>query len=510
MTDMLWTVVFLQVAMGGFDTFYHHELTERLAWRPSQAGELRLHGVRNLVYAVMFAAFGWSEPRGAAALALIALMLGELIITLWDFVEEDRTRRLPATERVTHTLLTLNYGVLLAMLVPLLARWAALPTAIVPAWHGLWSWLCAIAGIGVIVMGLRDLAAARRTARISPGEPAPLAAALKDRQAVLITGGTGFIGSRLVAALVTAGHDVTVLTRSRASAAGLPAPLRVITTLDQIPDDARIDAIVNLAGEPISNGLWTRRKRRRILRSRLQVTRGIVGLIGRLRKPPAVLVSGSAVGWYGLRGNEAMDETADGADCFSRGLCVRWERVAMGATARGVRVVHLRIGLVLAAEGGLLSRMLTPFEFGLGGPFGAGRQWMSWIHRDDLVRLVAHAIATPDLAGPVNGTAPAPVTNAAFAEALGRVLTRPAILPVPAAPLRLVLGAFADELLLGGQKVLPQAALRSGFRFTYPALDDALAAIVGRTGYSKPSPGGTTRLMAPARRRSESGWECRP
>jgi uncharacterized protein len=160
----------------------------------------------------------------------------------------------------------------------------------------------------------------------------------------------------------------------------------------------------------------------------------------------------------------------------------------MTAAALGVRVVCLRIGLVLGAEGGMLSRMLTPFEYGLGGPFGSGRHWMSWIHRDDLVRLAVHSIATPSLFGPVNGTAPAPVTNAAFTAALGRALARPAILPMPAAPLRIALGAFAEELLLSGQRVIPLVALKSGFRFTYPAIDDALAAIVGReqVPYAKP------------------------
>jgi len=479
MTELFWIVLFVQVGMGGFDTLYHHELTERLAWRPSQAGELALHGVRNLAYAVMFAALGWSEPHGAAALALMGLMIGELAVTLWDFVEEDRTRRLPATERINHTLLTLNYGIVLAMLLPVLARWSALPTAVLPAYHGVWSWLCGIAAVGVIASGLRDIAAARRAARIIVGDPAPLAGALAERSCVLVTGGTGFIGRRLVAALAAAGHDVTVLTRKRAHAADLLAPLRVITSLDQIVDDARIDAIVNLAGEPISNFPWTTRRRRRMLRSRLQVTRDIVRLTGRLHRPPAVLVSGSAIGWYGMRGDEILDEASAGAACFSRRLCVRWERAAMGA-ALGVRVVRLRTGLVLAAEGGVLSRMLTPFEFGLGGRFGSGRQWMSWIHRDDLVRLIVHAIATPTLVGPLNAVSPAPVTNAGFAAALGRALGRPAMLPVPAALLRLALGAFADELLLGGQRVVPRAALKSGFVFAYPDIDDALAEIAGK------------------------------
>lgn len=479
MTDLIWTLVFLQVTMGGFDTLYHHELTERLAWRPSQARELRLHGARNLAYAAMFLLLGWSRPQGVLAVALIGLMLGELVLTLWDFVEEDRTRRLPASERVAHTLLTLNYGVVLALVLPVLARWSEGPTALPPAAYGAWSWLCALAAIAVVVFGLRDLAAASRARRIVASDPAPLVAALAPGQSILVTGATGLIGRRLVAALVGAGHEVTALTRDRATAAGLPAPIRIVTDLGQIAGDARIDAIVNLAGEPISEGLWTPAKRRRIVGSRLAVTRAVVALIARLDRRPAVLVSGSAIGWYGLRGDEVLDEAADGHDCFSRTICRRWERAAMTAQDLGVRVVRLRIGVVLALDGGALSRMLTPFEFGLGGPFGAGRHWMSWIHLDDLVRLVAHAIATPDLEGPVNGTAPEPVRNAAFARALGRALRRPALLPAPAAPLRLALGAFADELLLKGQRVVPAATLASGFRFTYPALDGALDAIVG-------------------------------
>ncbi|WP_165185779.1 TIGR01777 family oxidoreductase [Caulobacter soli] len=488
MSDLIWILLFVQVAMGGFDTLYHHELTERLAWRPSQARELRLHGARNLAYAVIFLALGWSRPQGALAVALIVLMLGELVLTLWDFVEEDRTRKLPASERVTHTLLTLNYGVVLALVIPLLTDWAAGPTALVPTFQGVWSVLCALAAAAVVVFGLRDLAAAGRARRIIAAAPAPLVAALPPRQSILVTGATGLIGRRLVAALVAAGHEVTALTRSRATAADLPAPIRIVTALDQIADDTRLDAVVNLAGEPISDGLWTPAKRRRIIASRLEVTRAVVRLIARLDHRPKVLVSGSAIGWYGLRGDEVLDETADGHDCFSRTVCRRWERAAMVAQDLGVRVVRLRIGIVLAIDGGALSRMLTPFEFCLGGPFGAGCHWMSWIHLDDLVRLIAHAIATPDLEGAVNGTAPEPARNAAFARALGRALNRPALLPAPAAPLRLALGAFADELLLQGQRIAPKAALASGFAFTYPTLDAALGDIVGAVRAARPAP----------------------
>ena len=377
MTDLIWTLVFVQVAMGGFDTLDHHELTARLAWRPSQARELRLHGVRNLAYAAVFLVLGWSRPQGTLAIALIGLMLGELVLTLWDFVEEDRTRKLPASERVTHTLLTLNYGVVLALVTPRLAGWAAAQTALVPTSYGAWSLLCALAAAAVVVFGLRDLAAAGRARRIVATDPVPLVAALPPGRSILVTGATGLIGRRLVTALVGAGHEVTALTRDRATAAGLPAPIRIVTDLGQIADDARIDAIVNLAGEPISDGLWTPAKRRRIVGSRQAVTRAVVALIARLDRRPAVLVSGSAIGWYGLRGDEVLDETADGHACFSRTVCRRWERAAMRAQDLGVRVVRLRIGIVLALDGGALSRMLTPFEFGLGGPFGAGRHWMS-------------------------------------------------------------------------------------------------------------------------------------
>lgn len=490
MTDLVWTLVFVQVALGAFDTLYHHELTERLAWRPSQGLELRLHGVRNLAYGVLFMTLGWSLPLGGFAIALVALMLGELGLTLWDFVEEDRTRKLPATERVTHTLLTLNYGVLLSLVIPVLAAGAARPTALEPADYGLWSWACTLAAAAVVVFGLRDLAASARAARIQPGPAAPLAVALGGRRAILVTGGTGFVGSRLVEALAAAGHDVTVLTRSRAAAADLPAPIRVVTSMAQVADGDRLDAIINLAGEPISDGLWTRAKRRRIVRSRLQITAEVNALIARLKVRPKVLVSGSAIGWYGLQRDDVLDEAAEGHACFSRMLCRRWERATRPAEALGVRVVRLRIGLVLGAEGGMLARMLTPFEFGMGGPFGAGLHWMSWIHRDDLVRLIVHAIVTPTLQGAVNGTAPEPVRNVEFASALGRALRRPAVIPVPAFPLRLALGDFAEELLLSGQRVVPAAALASGFRFTYPTLDAALAAIVGaKPRAALPQPG---------------------
>lgn len=478
MTDVLWTLLALQIAMGAFDTLYHHELTERLAWRPSQKAELRLHGVRNLIYAALFLLIAWTEPKGLLAIAISALLVVEVVITLTDFVEEDRTRRLPATERVTHTLLALNYGAILALLAPSLVQWAGQPTGVATVEHGLWSLMASAAAFGVALFGLRDLAASGRSERLVPPPAVDIGRELPGRRRILITGATGFIGRRLVAAVAGAGHEVTALVRNPATA-DLPAPVRIVTDLGQIGRDARIDAVINLAGEPISDGFWTLAKRRRILLSRLKVTREVRRLIARLHTRPEVLVSGSAIGWYGLRDDRPLDEAGDFRPCFSHRLCHAWEKAAAPVEALGVRVVTLRIGLVLGTEGGMLSRLLTPFEFGLGGPMGAGRQWMSWVALDDCVRMILHAAAEPRVTGSLNVVAPEPVTSRVFAGALGKALGRPAILAAPALPLRLALGDFADELLLGGQRALPSKALATGFRFRHPTLEGALRAIVG-------------------------------
>ncbi len=252
----------------------------------------------------------------------------------------------------------------------------------------------------------------------------------------------------------------------------------MITSLEQLPSDAKIDAIVNLAGEPISNGLWTEAKRRKILDSRIGMTDDVVRLIGRLERRPTVMVSGSAIGWYGLWQDQPLTESAKAHACFSHELCDAWEKAAMHAAEYGVRVVCLRIGLVVGTEGGFLTRMLMPFEFGLGGPMGSGRQWMSWIERDDLVRLIAHALAKSDLSGPINATAPIPVTNRTFTEELGRRLKRPAVFRIPATLLHHVAGDLADELLLGGQRVIPNKALSSGFVFRHQTLRSAFEAVL--------------------------------
>ena len=482
-SEIIWLLIDVQIALGAFDTLYHHELTERLAWRSTAATELRLHAVRNGFYAVLFMLIGWSRPAGLVAAAIIAVLAVEIVITLWDFVEEDLTRRLPASERVTHTLLALNYGAVLALLLPELIAAAHEPTGIAWSGHGVQSWLLTLAAVAVAGFGWRDWLMSGRMAgleTVPAGELArELLAGQHGRQRILVTGATGFVGRRLCAALAESGHEVIALVRSPLAATSLPQPITLVSSLDQIPDDARIDAIVNLAGAPIAEWPWTLRNRLRMLRSRLETTRHVVRLCARLQQRPRVLVSGSAIGWYGVRGDEILTEADKPGRGFAARLCAAWEAEAARAAGLGVRVVRLRTGIVLGRDGGMLARLLPPFDLGLGGPVGSGRQVMSWIARDDLVRLIVFAIASDTLEGPVNATAPWPVRSCEFAAALGAALHRPAFMPLPALPLHLALGEMADELLLGGQRVMPAAALAAGFEFRWPTLAEALQAEVG-------------------------------
>lgn len=476
---ILWSLISVQVCMGAFDTIVHHEGTERLAWRASQKRELYLHGVRNLFYAIIFLCFAWLEPHGVFTMILAGILALEVLITLWDFVEEDMTRKLPATERVNHTLLALNYGAILALAAPYLWQWAFLPSALIPVSYGWWSVMATLSALGVGLFSARDLAAAARSDRLDRGDPAVLVAGLKPRRHVLITGGTGFIGTRLVQALVAGRHHVTVLTRDPRKADTLAHPVRVISHLEMIDDGARFDAIVNLAGEPVAGGLWTRARRRRIIASRVDMTRDVIALIARLDHQPDCLINGSAVGWYGLHHDAELTEEATANPGFLHDICDAWEQAAAPAVQHNTRLVLLRIGLVLGVDGGMLAKLLTPFEFGFGGRMGDGRQWMPWIEQDDLIRVIVFAIANPVVSGPINAVAPHPVRNRDFTQLLAAALHRPALLTFPAWLLGTVLGDMGRETMLGGQRVIPAALVRHGFVFGHESLGPMLGRITG-------------------------------
>jgi uncharacterized protein (TIGR01777 family) len=292
----------------------------------------------------------------------------------------------------------------------------------------------------------------------------------------LITGGSGFIGSALCRSLVADGHRATVLTRNADRARPrLPAHVTLIETLDAASD---VDAIVNLAGENLAAGRWTATRKREFVDSRVGTTRRLLEWITRQARKPRVLISGSAIGWYGPRGDEELTEDAVPGTDFSARLCQAWETEAMKAEAFGLRVCRVRTGIVLDADGGALKQMLLPFRLGLGGRIGGGRQWMSWIARSDLVALLRWLAEDSAASGACNGTAPAPVRNADFAKILGAALHRPALLPAPALALKLVFGEMS-ELLLTGQRVLPARASAAGFQFRHVDLASALAAIFG-------------------------------
>lgn len=296
---------------------------------------------------------------------------------------------------------------------------------------------------------------------------------------VLVTGGTGFVGRRLCADLHEAGHELLVASRSPERARGvLPAGTdvrpQVLDFLDRPPE-----GVVNLAGEPIAGKRWSEAQKQRLVESRLETTQAVVELCSRLEQPPQVLVSASAMGYYGDQGDRVVTEQTPPHDEFVHRLCERWERTAREAEPYGVRVALVRIGIVLGHDGGTLERLLPPFRLGLGGPLGSGRQYMPWIHRQDLVRMIRFLLEHDELSGPFNASAPAPVTNAEFTRTLARHLRRPGLLPAPAFALRLAFGEMA-RVLLTGARMQPERIQQAGFEFEYPGLDQALGEILGR------------------------------
>ena len=295
---------------------------------------------------------------------------------------------------------------------------------------------------------------------------------------VIVTGSNGLVGRALVGQLLAEGNEVTTLVRGGSRTSGQEG----VTPARWNPADAGIDAAaleghdaaVHLAGESIAEGRWDDEKKRRIRESRVQGTRLLAETLAKLERKPAVLVSASATGFYGNRGEETLTEESASGDDFLSEVCREWEKATLPASQAGVRVVHLRFGIILSRKGGALAKMLTPFKLGAGGRIGSGRQFWSWIDLDDAVGVIRHAITDESLRGPVNAVAPGAVTNEEFTRTLGGVLGRPTIFPVPAFAARLAFGEMADALLLGGQRVEPRRLKESGYKFAHPELESSL------------------------------------
>jgi uncharacterized protein len=478
--SLLFTLIVVQALLGGFDNLWHHEITERLPHKRAAARELTLHAVREFLYAYLFFALAWYEWRGAWAALIATVFALEVVITLADFIVEDQTRHLPKLERVLHTLLAMNVGAVFIVLAPILIQWVSAPTAIKPVSHGAISWVFTVFSAGVLAWSLRNALAVLHHRRPPEWVRNPLKVhSAPSGRTVLITGATGFIGGHLVRRLLARGDAIMVLTRDADRALDRFGPhVTIITNLKALPSSTRIDAIVNLAGERILALPWTSRRRRELLRSRLDTTKAVTDLCGRLDHPPRVLVSASAIGYYGVCGDEMLNERAAPQPIFQSELCQQWEAATQPADDLGVRVVAMRLGLVLARDGGALPPMAQPVRLGFGAIMGSGRQWVSWIHIDDAVRLMEFALGNPALRGAVNAVAPTPVKHDEFQRELARTLRRRLWLRIPAWVLRGTLGEMA-QLLVDGQRVVPNRAVTAGFVFQYSDSGAALRQLLG-------------------------------
>ena len=305
---------------------------------------------------------------------------------------------------------------------------------------------------------------------------------------ILITGATGLIGRSVCRSLINEGHQVAVLSRRPPSAVGLAGVVAFRwEPVAESPPAAGwegVEAVIHLAGEPLADARWTDEQKRRISDSRVKGSRNLVAGMRATPRPPKVLVSASAVGFYGDRGDEILDESSSPSSGFLSEVCLDWEAEATRARELGVRVALVRTGVALSPSGGALEKMLLPFKLGLGGRLGGGRQWFPWIHIEDVVGIFLHALMSPAVDGPINGVAPGIVTNEEFTRELAAALNRPAFFPVPQFALRALMGEMA-EIVTASQRVVPQVALDTGYRFKYPNLRPALESLLKTRGAQK-------------------------
>jgi len=465
---ILFTIIGL---MGAFDTLYHHEFKERLPWRPQVKAELQAHALRNVFYFTIFLSLAWVEWHGFFAWVFLAILVAEIFVTFSDFALESKVRTVPAPEIIVHTALGIVYGAVLAYLIPEVLKWKDLETGFTFVNYGFFSFIMTVYALAVLTFAFRDYFRSMEIENFIQHYGMSLK---EKKQKVLLTGGSGFIGSKVAQALIDDGHEVSILTRNfKTTVEKFSKKVRLLNALDD--DETNYDVVINLAGSPI-NQRWTEQSKERIVQSRLEISQQVVNYIQRIDKKPKLLISASGTGIYKASEEKEFTESSTLAEGgFTAEVCKSWEAKAKEAEAFGVRVVTLRTGLVLATDGGVLAEMLTAFDLLLGGKLGSGKQMMPWIDMQDMLGVIEHIINTKELNGAVNATAPRPVNNLEFSKTLAKAMRRPMFLTTPTFMLELFYGKeMVKELLLEGRSVLPTKVQASGYEFKFETLEQSM------------------------------------
>ena len=460
----LFTIIGL---LGAFDTLYHHEIKERLPWRPEVKSELKAHALRNVFYGIIFLSLGWMQWNGFFAWLFLAMLLTEIAVTFWDFALESKVRKVPAPEIIVHTLLGIVYGATLSFLIPEVLTWSESSSGFTFVEYGFFSVIMSVYALAVWVFALRDFSRAKEIDNFKQVYKMNL----EDKnQKVLITGGSGFIGSKIAQTLINDGHEVTVLTRN--FKASIEKFSKQITLMESLQGcEKPFDIIVNLAGEKI-NQRWTKQSKESILNSRIEITDEVVSFIKNAKTKPRLLLSSSGTGIYEASLTKEFTELSEvRKGTLTSDVCMAWEEKANEAKEY-TRVVTLRTGLVLATDGGMLAEMLTAFDLCVGGKLGDGKQMMPWIDMHDLLGIVEKVMNDESIDGAVNATAPNPVSNMEFSQTLAKAMRRPMFLTTPTFMMYVLFGKeMVDELLLKGRIVLPQKIQEHGYEFRFQRLE---------------------------------------
>jgi len=473
---ILFTIIGL---LGAFDTLYHHEFKERLPWRPEVKEELVVHAIRNFFYAILFLSLAWVEWHGVLAWIFLAMLVTEVFVTFWDFALEGKVRDVPAPEIIVHGLLGIVYGAALAFLVPEIFAWSEQATSFTFAEHGIFSIIMSVYALSVFIFAFRDYF---RSQEVENFKQTYVMSLEEKEQNILVTGGSGFIGSKVAQALIDDGHMVTVLTRDfNKSIKKFSKQVTLVETLDEVKQD--FDVILNFAGESI-NQKWTERSKEAILKSRVEVTNSVLDYIKRVEIKPKLLISSSGTGIYPDSETEAFTELSNlETKGFLAEVCQQWESIAKEAENYGIRVVPLRTGLVLGIDGGVLAEMLTPFDLCLGGKLGNGKQIMPWIDMQDMLGIVEKVINDENIKEAVNATAPKPVSNEVFSKALAKALHRPAFLTTQPFMLNALFGKeMTADILLSGRAVLPLKIEEAGYEFKFKTIESSMNNLFNNKG----------------------------